>query len=126
MDGSWTEVATMTTAAVGANWGAVYVPVLAPIEPLLFEVVQVVVPFVVMSTHQVTAVLVVPVTLALNGKLSCEPMVALFGDTERVMPEDSVTTAAAVIDVSAAATAVTVTVQGVVGVGVHGRTAGAV
>jgi hypothetical protein len=53
-------------------------------------------------------------------------MVALDGDTVRVMPELSVTVEVAVTDVSAAETAVIVTVQGTVGVGVHGRTAGAV
>jgi biotin transporter BioY len=58
----------MVTAAAGAKGGAVYVPVFAPIEPLVLLVVQVSVPFdVVKSTHQVTAVLVVPVTEAVNG-----------------------------------------------------------
>jgi hypothetical protein len=53
-------------------------------------------------------------------------MVALLGEIVTVMPELSVTVAVAVTEVFAADIAVMVTVQGTVGVGTQGRTAGAV
>jgi hypothetical protein len=67
----------------------------------------------------VTAVLDVPVIVDVNGNVSDVPIVAEAGDTESVMPEDSVTVAVPVTEVSAAETAVIVTVHGVVGVGVQ-------
>jgi hypothetical protein len=67
----------------------------------------------------VTAVLDVPVIVDVNGYVSDVPIVAVAGDTERVIPEDKVTVAVPVTEVSAAETAVIVTVHGAVGVGVQ-------
>ena len=91
----------------------------APIEPLALLVVQVVVLPVVVSTHQVTFVFVVPETVATSGNDSRVPMVLEAGATDTVMPELSVTVATPVAVASAEETAVMITWQGVVGPSVH-------
>jgi hypothetical protein len=68
-EGSWTDVAwTITAAAPGEKLGAVKIPEFTPTDPLVLLVVHVrVPPDGVNCTHQVTAVFVVPETVAVNG-----------------------------------------------------------